>query len=117
MSEQEIETSGTIEVPRDDGARRTVRILADVEQVRSAWQQADLPGNPDFRKAPADRGIDLHVEIGEGDDDKETEHKLSPYVGESVAQRLESALRDLKARIETGEIATTDGQPSGRRDD
>lgn len=35
------------------------------------------------------------------------QHRLAPYEGESIDERLESALRALKARIETGEVATT----------
>ncbi len=110
------EARGTVEIPREGVASRTVRISADAEQVRAAWRDAGIPGAAHVEKAPADRGVDLRVEI-EGGETDDIEHRLSPYEGKSLDQRLESALRDLKARLETGEVATTLGQPTGRRDD
>ena len=107
---------GTVKIPADDVAWRTMRIFAPRDKVEAEWAAAGIPGTPTFLKAPADRGTDLSVELAAkpGDD---AEHKLSPYEGGSVAERLESALWSLKARIETGEVATTRGQSSGRRDD
>ncbi len=104
---------GTVRIPMEHTASRTIRIGKTLAEVRAAWTAAKLPGNPEFVPAAENRGIDLTVEIDKHSD-SEAERLLSPYEGESIAQQLESALRDLKARIETGEIATIEGQSSGR---
>jgi hypothetical protein len=93
-----------------------MRILAPRERVEAAWNDSGIPGIPTFAEAPGNRGIDLSVELPTRNND-DAEHRLSPYEGESTDQRLESALWTLKARVETGEVATVEGQPSGRRDD
>lgn len=109
-------THGTVRLPQDDVAWRTMRIRAPRERIEAAWREAGIPGHAAFTDAPGDRGIDLSVELSKKDND-DAEHRLSAYEGGSLDERLESALWALKAKIETGEIATTDGQPSGRRDE
>ncbi len=116
QNEDTQETRGSVEIPLEGVASRTVRIRAEAEYVRSAWRDAGIPGAARVENAPADRGVDLRVEI-DGNESDDIEHRLSPYEGKSLDQRLESALRDFKARLETGEVATTIGQSSGRRDD
>ena len=117
MTATEFETTHrTVRLPHDDIAWRTMRIKAPRDKVEAAWRDSGIPGSPVFQDAPADRGIDLIVELPKKDND-DAEHRLSPYEGGSIEERLESALWSLKARIETGEVATTDGQSSGRKDD
>jgi len=41
-------------------------------------------------------------------------HLLEPFKGASDSARVKSALRALKARLETGETPTVEGQSSGR---
>ena len=109
-------THGTARLRQEDVAWRTMRIRAPRAKIEAAWTAAGIPGSPTFIEAPAGRGIDLSVELPKKDND-DAEHRLSPYEGGSLDERLESALWNLKATVETGEIATTAGQPSGRRDD
>lgn len=107
------DTHGTVRIPPDDLASRSVRISRPLSEVKSAWSSARIPGSPEFGAAPEGRGTDVTVELDKdaGDD---AEHALSPYEGGDIDQKLESALRDFKAKLETGEIATIEGQSSGR---
>ena len=106
-------THGTARLPDKNVAWRTMRIRAPREEIETALKSVMIPGEITLAEAPADRGIDVSVEL-QMEDDKEAEHRLSQYGGESLGERLESALWDLKAKVETGEVATTEGQPSGR---
>jgi hypothetical protein len=93
-----------------------MRIRAPREAIEAAWNESGIPGSATFTDAPGDRGTDISVELPKKDND-DAEHRLSPYEGKSLDEQLESALWTLKAKVETGEVATTEGQPSGRRDD
>ncbi|MBA2708549.1 MAG: hypothetical protein H0U59_12165 [Gemmatimonadaceae bacterium] len=93
------------------GVRRSMTIRKPMEDVRSAWKGASLPGTPSFRQALGDRGIEIHVAV---EDNDEVKHLLSPYKGEGLGGQLDEALRAFKARVETGEVPTITGQPSGR---
>ena len=106
-------THGTVRLPDENVAWRTMRIRATREQIKTALKNAMIPGEVTLKEAPGDRGIDVSVEL-QKEDNKEAEHRLSPYEGGSVDEQLESALWTLKAKLETGEVATTEGQSSGR---
>ncbi len=108
-------THGTVSLPPETAARRSVRILRTLAEVNSAWSKAELPGTAEIVAAPEGRGTDVTVELDK-DAGKKAEHALSPYEGGDIDQRLESALRDFKAKLETGEVATIEGQSSGRND-
>lgn len=104
---------GTARIPNDDVISRSMQIFKPVAEVNRALDSAGLPGTAEVTQAPGGRGAILRVEIRKDDEDS-YQHQLSPYEGKSTSQRLESALRHLKARLETGEVATTEGQSSGR---
>lgn len=69
-------------------------------------------GEVRFKRAPGDRGTEVHVRI-----------QYHPSMGTAVAavmypynkKVLDEEMRRLKQVLEVGEIATTEGQPSGRR--
>ncbi len=107
-------THGTVSLPAEKTARRSVRILKPLAHVNKAWDSARLPGTPEIVAAPEGRGTDVTVELDK-DAGKDAEHALASYEGGDIDQRLESALRDFKAKLETGEIATIEGQSSGRK--
>ena len=108
-------SQGTARLPRENTIWRAVQIRKSLEDVKAAWTAQNLPGSPEFETAPADRGVNVSVELDENPDDQ-VEHLLAAYEGKNTTERLESALRAFKARLETGEVATTAGQSSGRRD-
>jgi hypothetical protein len=107
------DTHGTAQIPGDDVISRSMQIFKTVAEVNRAWENAGLPGEAQVTPASGNRGAVLKVELPK-DDKSSYEHALSLYEGKSTSQRLESALRTIKGKLETGEVATTSGQPSGR---
>jgi uncharacterized membrane protein len=95
-------------------------VLEDREPERLAWRSLpgsdiDHEGSVEFRPAPGDRGTEVHVRllwrppagrIGAG---------VARLFGEHPERQIREDLRRFKMLIEAGEIATTVGQPSGRR--
>lgn len=108
-SKESISKHGTVPLPPANGVWRSVRVLRPLDDLRSAWSQSRIPGSVQFSVAPADRGVDIEVRLDDTDDEA-----LGGREGTSLGQRLESALRDFKAFQEAGEIATIEGQSSGR---
>ena len=106
---------GTVRLPDEDVAWRTMRIRAPRDVIEAAWNESGIPGSATFAEAPGDRGIDVSVEVPKKHND-DAQRRLAPYEGKSLDEQLESALWTLKARVETGEVATTQGQSSGQRD-
>jgi hypothetical protein len=111
-----ISTHGTARIPSEEVLSRSIQILKTVAEVRRAWDASGLPGDVEIEPAPGNRGAVLRVDLPKNDDTS-YKHVLSPYEGTSTSQQLESALRQIKGKLETGEVATTTGQTSGRRDD
>lgn len=109
------ETHGTAPIPPDEVVSRSMTIFKTVAEVRRAWDSSGIPGEPEIKPAPGNRGATITVELPRNDEDS-FKHALSPYQGSSISQQLEAALRELKGKLETGEVATTEGQPSGRQE-
>ena len=65
-----------------------------------------------FERAPGERGTQVGVEL---ELEPPAGPLLAPLVGEWPARKLTEDLRRFKQLMETGEVATTEGQPSGRR--
>jgi uncharacterized membrane protein len=94
-------------------------IVADREGEMIAWRsrpgsRLDIAGSIQFRPAPAGRGTELRTIVA-----------FSPRgwgLGTLLARltavgdrEVREGLRQFKQLVETGEVATTSGQPSGRR--
>jgi uncharacterized membrane protein len=95
-------------------------IVFDQPNRRIAWRtlpgsQIDHEGSVSFETAPAGRGTQLCVQmcyvppLGPG------AVPIARLLGEEPKVQINDDLRRLKQLIETGEIASTDGQPAGRR--
>lgn len=69
-------------------------------------------GEVRFKRAPGDRGTEVHVHL-------EYRPPLGAALGAAMypftRQTLKEEIRRLKHVLETGELPTTEGQPSGRR--
>jgi hypothetical protein len=99
----------------DDGdtVRRSVTIRQPLEVVRRSWPSAGIGGEATFEPAPGNLGTEVHVTSG-----KEHQNALKEIIGawrsDDPGESLSTRLREFKAQLETGEVATTHGQPSGR---
>ena len=106
-----------IEPTPSETITRAVTMMCSPEVARDAWRESEFQpdAKPDatFTAAPGGHGTIVTVSIAEADVKdglaSDTSRKADP------ADAVADALRRFKARVETGEIPTTDGQPTGRR--
>ena len=75
----------------------------------------DNSGFVRFAKAPGDRGTEVKVVIEYNPPGGAVTATLAKLFGEEPKQQISDDLRRFKMLMETGEIATTEGQPSGRK--
>lgn len=95
-------------------------ILADEPGRRLAWRSAESEGVPanagsvTFRELPFSRGTEMRVVMGYIPPQGKTAGRLATAMGREPKVALQIALWRFRQLMETGEIATTRGQPSGR---
>jgi len=108
----------------DRGARHPARvgrqITDDVMDARIAWRSvgdADVAssGEVSFTPAPGGRGTEVRVSMTYDPPAGTLGRFFAKLLGQDPGQQLHQDLRRLKQLVETGEIVTTQGQPSGRR--
>ncbi|HEY4305414.1 MAG TPA: hypothetical protein VGM82_13140 [Gemmatimonadaceae bacterium] len=106
---------GTIADIHNDGdvVRRSVTVRAPMEKVRSAWQAAGISGDVQFSAAPGELGTEVRV-TAPRDEQSALKEIIGAWTSDDPGTSLSTKLRQFKAQIETGEVATTIGQPSGR---
>lgn len=105
---------GTAQFHEDgETVRRSVTIRRPLIEVQQQFAASGIPGKATFANAAGDRGIELRVEAS-ADEQKTARELFNAYTGDKPSDSLSAALRQLKARLETGEAPTTIGQPSGR---
>src|SRR5581483_7016426 len=95
-------------------------ITRDEENREIAWRTTMRRsvtnfGSVQFRDAPGGRGtlVKVHLEYVPPAGSLGT--AIARMTGRSPERMIEEALRRLKQLLETGEIATTEGQPSGQQ--
>jgi uncharacterized membrane protein len=95
-------------------------IVNDVPNELIGWRTLDgaelvSAGSVSFKRAGQDRGTELRVRLQYDPPAGRAGAALAWLFGRSPAQAIRDDLRRFKALIEAGEVATTKGQPSGRR--
>jgi uncharacterized membrane protein len=68
-----------------------------------------------FVRAPADRGTEVHVELGYDQPGGKLGKAMAKYFGEDPSQQLDDDLRRFKQVYETGEVVRSEGAPYGKR--
>jgi uncharacterized membrane protein len=109
-------------VARAPGGRHVewnAEITDDVPNERIAWRstagsEVENSGTVRFVPDRAGRGSMIEVELRYRPPFGGAGAMLATLFGEEPRQQLAEDLRRLKQMVETGEIATTEGQPSGR---
>ena len=98
----------------DDGdtVRRSVTIRKPLAAVRKAWDGALIPGEARFDEAPGDLGTEVRVTAPK-DQQSALKEIIGAWTSDGPGESLSTRLRQFKAELETGEVATTHGQPSG----
>jgi uncharacterized membrane protein len=105
--------------PADVKLEWDAEIIDDRPDQRIAWRSlegADVEnwGSVTFEAAPGGRGTIVHVEMGYNPPGGALGAKVAKLFGKSPEQQTYVELRAFKQLLETGEIPTTEGQPSGR---
>lgn len=83
-----------------------------------AWRsvegsEVDHAGTVRFNRAPGDRGTEVHVELNYEPPGGQFGRAIAWLFGEEPRIQMEDDLRRFKQVMETGEIASVDGQPKG----
>lgn len=95
-------------------------IISEQENESIAWRSlpdADVPnsGAVRFVRGPQGRGTEVHVTIGYHPPAGALGAAVAKLFGEEPNQQVEEDLRRFKRLMETGEIATIEGQSRGQR--
>ncbi len=95
-------------------------IVEDEANSRIAWRtlpdsKVEHEGVVSFEAAPGGRGTIVRVSMSYVPPAGKVGVHVAKLFGEEPNAQIDSDLRCMKQLIETGEIATTEGQPAGRR--
>ncbi|BAY31642.1 cyclase/dehydrase [Nostoc carneum NIES-2107] len=95
-------------------------ILEDRENQFISWASVegadvDNSGFVRFQKAPGDRGMEVKVVLEYNPPGGALAAVFAKLFGEEPEQQIGDDLRRFKMLMEAGEIATTEGQPAGKR--
>ncbi len=93
--------------------------IEDVPNQRIAWRSlpdADVTnsGSVEFRRAPGDRGTEIHVEIRYEPPAGKLGTLVAKLFGEEPSQQVGDDLRRLKQVLETGEVVRSEASPEGQ---
>ena len=88
--------------------RQEVERLWHSPEYRSDYI-AGLGAGLSFADAPGDRGTEIHVEL------ERSGNPVGRLLGAPKLAKVKDELRRFKQRVETGEIARSDGTPEGER--
>ncbi|MCC5609258.1 SRPBCC family protein [Nostoc sp. CHAB 5834] len=106
--------------PLDNTVEWDADILEDRENEFISWASVegadvDNSGFVRFKKAPGDRGTEVKVVLEYNPPGGALAATVAKLFGEEPEQQIGDELRRFKMLMEAGEIATTEGQTSGRK--
>jgi uncharacterized membrane protein len=106
--------------PLGNNVEWDAEILEDRENEFISWASVegadiDNSGFVRFKKAPGDRGTEVKVVLEYNIPGGGLTAALAKLFGEEPEQQIGDDLRRFKMLMEAGEIATTEGQPTGKR--
>lgn len=108
------------EAPAGTSVAWDAEIINDVPGELIAWksvESAQVPnaGSVHFTPAPGGRGTEVRVRLRYDPPGGRAGDLLARLFRRDPDHEIARALRDFKQEMETGEIATIEGQPSGRK--
>jgi len=94
-------------------------IINEKENELLAWRsvdgsQVDTAGSVHFRELPNERGTEVRVNLKYDAHAAQLARPLARLLGTSPSQQIHEDLRRFKQVMETGEVATIEGQPRGQ---
>jgi uncharacterized membrane protein len=104
--------------PAGSDAEWDAEIINEIPNELIGWRsiegsQVDNAGSVHFKQNPADRGTDVKVILRYDPPGGLLGAMTAKLLGEDPAHQVKEDLRALKMLLETGEIASTTGQPNG----
>jgi uncharacterized membrane protein len=105
--------------PMGLSAEWDAEIITERENELIGWRslpgsQVDAAGSVHFRPAPGGRGTEVRVELKYDPPGGRLTHWFASLFGEDAGRQIDEDLRRFKQKMETGEVATTAGQPAYR---
>ncbi|HEX8068111.1 MAG TPA: hypothetical protein VF520_16455 [Thermoleophilaceae bacterium] len=88
--------------------RAAITVNRPRAEVERLWQDGDYAAT--FKDAPGDRGTEIHLEL---DDASAVGEVVGKLTGSDPLSEAKDRLRRFKQRVETGEVARSDGTPEG----
>jgi uncharacterized membrane protein len=115
----ELRSHWVAEGPGGAGIEWDAEVIDDVRNERIAWRSMDgsdiyHAGSVRFAPAAAGRGSLITVHLAYRSPGGSIGSAIARIMGREPAQEIDTDLRAFKAIMETGEIATTRGQPAAR---
>lgn len=117
-AEELVERWRSFEQDPQNGCRLGPIEVVDEQPLRVEWRttreaREQLSGVARFGLAPADRGTEIHVRFEFHVPGGPVGDAVKKLTGDEPAQLVRDDLRRLKQLVETGEIARSEGAPSG----
>lgn len=104
--------------PAGSSVEWDAEVTEDIPAEKIAWKSTggDISnwGSVSFRSAPGGRGTEIYVELVYDPPGGEIGRGIAWLFGEEPDFQIQEDLRRFKQMVETGEVATTEGQPTGR---
>lgn len=96
-----------------------MRVAEEQEPDRIVWRSYDIGDGERtvtarLTPAPGGRGTEVHITLEHTPAAKGAGRGMARLLGEGPERRIHRALRQVKQRIEAGEVPVIEGQPSGR---
>lgn len=106
------------EGPAGVRAEWDAEVIQEVENELISWRslpgsRVDVAGSVRFREAPANRGTEILVELQYNPPAGAAGAFIAKLFGRDPETEMEEDLARLKQQLESGEIATTEGQSKG----
>ena len=101
--------------------RAAITVLMDQAEAERLWGEhrpeyidgADTAVS--FRAAPGGRGTEIHVDLEQAAPGGKLGEAVAKLLGKEPLAKVKDDLRRFKQRVETGEIARSEGAPEGER--
>jgi uncharacterized membrane protein len=107
-----------VKAPAGQTVEWDAQIINDIPNELIAWKtmHADIAnaGSVRFRLAPGGKGTEVTVNLEYDPPAGKVGQVVAKVFGEEPEQQVEDDLRHFKQVMETGEMPTTEGQPTGR---
>ena len=95
-------------------SKAAITVLCPRDELQRRWESSERLTGADatvtFVDAPGDRGTEIHVEV---EDRSAVGEIVGKVTGSDPLAKAKDDLRRFKQRVETGEIARSDGTPEG----